>query len=121
MLSHFSFFLKGSNKDVMLGSCINLFLAELDNLPMGNGFKLKFGKVRCHSRKSYFTCEMKVRSLSVIQMGLSCAVVELEASSTGKGLVQVCIRAELGFRPEERCKADLFEVMSCCQIIEFAI
>lgn len=80
--------MKGSYKDVTQGSCITLFSAEWDNPPRGSGFKLKLGKLRWHSRKSYFTWAMKVRRLSVIQMGLSCAVVELEASSTGKGLVR---------------------------------
>lgn len=42
-------------------------------------------------------------------MGLSCAVVEMGASSTGKGLAQVCTGAELGSRPEQRCKADFFK------------
>lgn len=54
-------------------------------------------------------------------MGLSCAVVEMGTSSTGKGPVQVCTSAELGSRPEERCKADFFEVMARCQNTEFAM
>lgn len=72
-------------------------------------------------QENCFTWETKVRSLLVIQMGLSCAVVEAGASSTGNGLAQVCTRAELGSRPEQRCKADFFEVMACCQNTEFAM
>lgn len=72
-------------------------------------------EVRWDGKKYCFTCEMEAMSPLVIQTGLSCDVVEMEAYSTGKGLSLVCTRARLGSKSEWRCEADFSEAMSCCQ------
>lgn len=100
---------------------MNLLSAVLNNLARGSDYKLKLGKVRWDSRKNCFTWEMKVMSVFVIQRGLSCANVDMGASSTVNGLAQVCTRVELSSRPEQRYRAEFFEVMACCQNTEFAM